>query len=100
MPGARPRAETLGVCGAYSGNARAKRPGWRVRELRRSARSWRLLDELRTAPAQSSSFRSLSAFPITETELRVIAALAQIGLISTLTTGYRMPAAIGTPTTL
>ena len=42
----------------------------------------------------------LSAFPITETELSVIAALAQIGLMSVPVNGYRIPAATGTPTAL
>ena len=37
---------------------------------------------------------------ITDTELNVIAALAQIGLISSPTTGYRIPAATGTPSAL
>lgn len=44
--------------------------------------------------------RSLSALPITETELRVIAALAIIGLKSMPNTGYRTPAAMGIPITL
>ncbi len=37
---------------------------------------------------------------MTETELNVIAALAQIGLMSVPTNGYRTPAATGTPTAL
>jgi hypothetical protein len=48
----------------------------------------------------SDSFRSLSAFAMTETELKVIAALAIIGLNSSPDQGYRMPAATGTPATL
>src|SRR5688500_8046043 len=39
------------------------------------------------APVYNSRLRSLSALPMTETELRVIAALAQIGLIRRPTTG-------------
>jgi hypothetical protein len=41
-----------------------------------------------------------SALPITDTELKVIAALAIIGLRSSPNQGYRIPAAIGTPATL
>ncbi len=41
--------------------------------------------------------RSRSAFPMTETELKLIAAAAMIGLSRRPTKGYRMPAAIGTP---
>jgi len=48
----------------------------------------------------SSNRRSRSALPITETELSVIAALAQIGLISRPRNGYRTPAATGTPIAL
>ena len=51
-------------------------------------------------PYHSSSLRSLSAFAITETELKVIAALAIIGLSSRPKTGYSTPAATGTPSVL
>ena len=44
--------------------------------------------------------RSLSAFPMTDTELKVMAALAIIGLRNHPTNGYNRPAAIGTPNTL
>ena len=44
--------------------------------------------------------RNRSAFPMTESELSVIAALAQMGLISTPAKGYSTPAAMGTPTVL
>ena len=44
--------------------------------------------------------RNRRAFPITETELNVIAALAIIGLSSNPNTGYNTPAATGTPSTL
>jgi hypothetical protein len=37
---------------------------------------------------------------MTETELNVMAALATIGLSRTPNTGYRTPAAIGTPSAL
>jgi len=43
---------------------------------------------------------SRSALAITDTELNVIAALAIIGLSNTPSTGYRMPAATGTPSAL
>jgi hypothetical protein len=43
---------------------------------------------------------SRNAFPITETELKVIAALAIIGFNKSPMKGYSMPAAIGTPSTL
>jgi hypothetical protein len=48
----------------------------------------------------SSTLLSLSAFAMTETELNVMAALAQMGLIRTLKNGYSTPAATGTPTAL
>jgi hypothetical protein len=41
--------------------------------------------------------RSRSEFVITDTELRLIAAAAKIGLSSSPKTGYSTPAAIGTP---
>jgi len=44
--------------------------------------------------------RSRSALVMTDSELMVIAALAQIGLISTPTNGYNTPAATGTPIVL
>lgn len=47
-----------------------------------------------------SALRNRSAFVMTETELKVIAALANIGLSSTPINGYRTPAATGTPTKL
>ena len=50
--------------------------------------------------AESEIRRNLSALPITDTELNVIAALAIIGLSRSPATGYKAPAAIGTPTTL
>lgn len=48
----------------------------------------------------SLSCRSRRAFPMTDTELNVIAALAIIGLSNTPKIGYSSPAAIGTPKTL
>jgi hypothetical protein len=42
-------------------------------------------------------FRSRSAFVITDTELKLIAAAAIMGLKSNPENGYRIPAAIGTP---
>lgn len=47
-----------------------------------------------------STLRNRRAFEITETELNVIAALANMGLSNTPTNGYRTPAATGTPTRL
>jgi hypothetical protein len=44
----------------------------------------------------SRTVRSRSEFPTTERELRVIAALAQIGLIRMPKNGYSSPAATGT----
>jgi hypothetical protein len=52
------------------------------------------------ATRQMSACRNRSAFAMTETELNVIAALAQIGLISRPMSGYSTPAATGTPTAL
>jgi hypothetical protein len=44
--------------------------------------------------------RSLSALPITETELKLMAAAAIIGLRSSPKAGKRTPAASGMPTAL
>jgi hypothetical protein len=44
--------------------------------------------------------RSRSALAMTDTELKAIAAAAKIGLSRTPNTGYRTPAAIGTPAAL
>ena len=50
--------------------------------------------------AHNSTRRRRSALLITDTELKLIAALAIIGLSSTPKTGYSTPAAIGTPSAL
>ena len=52
------------------------------------------------AGVYSSTRRNRKALPITDTELSVIAALAQIGLISRPRNGYKTPAATGTPIAL
>ena len=44
--------------------------------------------------------RSRNAFPITDTELKLIAAAAIIGLNRIPKNGYNTPAAIGTPIVL
>ena len=49
---------------------------------------------------QTSDLRSRRAFPMTETELRLIAAAANIGDSNMPKNGYRTPAAIGTPAVL
>ena len=46
------------------------------------------------------TFRNRNEFAITETELKLIAAAARIGLSSNPNTGYSTPAAIGTPIAL
>ena len=53
-----------------------------------------------TAAVQSGARRSRSAFAITETEERLIAAAAIIGESSRPNTGYSTPAATGTPSAL
>ena len=55
---------------------------------------------MRSIIAQSATRRNRRALPMTDTELNVMAALAIIGLSSNPNTGYRTPAAIGTPSTL
>jgi hypothetical protein len=50
--------------------------------------------------AHSFTRLSLSALLITDTELKLIAAAAKIGLSRMPNLGYRMPAAIGTPSEL
>lgn len=49
-----------------------------------------------TAQRYSEARRNRSALPITETELKLIAAAAIIGLSNSPKNGYRIPAAIGT----
>jgi hypothetical protein len=49
---------------------------------------------------QSFTPRNRNAFAITDTELKLIAALAIIGLNSHPKTGYSTPAAIGIPSAL
>ena len=49
---------------------------------------------------QSDSRRNLSAFPITDTELKLIAAAAIMGFSKSPRNGFSTPAAIGTPKTL
>jgi len=48
----------------------------------------------------SATRRSRSALPMTDTELRLIAALAMMGLSRRPNTGYSTPAAMGTPRAL
>lgn len=49
---------------------------------------------------QSLAVRSLREFPMTETELKLMAAAAIMGFSSNPTNGYRTPAASGTPRAL
>gem|GEM_PF-2015485 len=49
---------------------------------------------------QTLTLRKRKALAMTETELRLIAALASMGLSSKPKKGYSAPAAIGTPNTL
>ena len=51
-------------------------------------------------PMKIYNLRSLRAFPITETELRLIAAAPIIGLSNSPNAGYKTPAATGTPIAL
>lgn len=50
--------------------------------------------------SQSATLRRRRALAITETELKLMAALASIGLSSQPRNGYRTPAATGMPITL
>ena len=50
--------------------------------------------------ASSEVLRSLRALPMTETELKLMAAAANIGLSRMPKKGYRTPAATGTPSAL
>jgi hypothetical protein len=54
----------------------------------------------RRPPLYNFTFRSLSEFPITDAELKLIAAAAIIGFSSSPNPGYKMPAASGTPSAL
>jgi|SRR5271165_1624381 len=53
-----------------------------------------------TLAVHSLAFLSLSALLITDTELKLMAAAAMIGLSRMPNLGYRMPAATGTPSAL
>lgn len=55
---------------------------------------------LQQSPDHSTTLRNRRAFEMTDTELNVIAALANMGLSNNPTNGYRTPAATGTPTRL
>ena len=59
-----------------------------------------LMGPCRSPRQPSSTRRSRSALPMTETELRLIAALAIMGLSRIPNRGNRAPAAIGTPSAL
>lgn len=66
---------------------------------------WSLGMELRALRCQFTSDQSCArlkrnALLITETELKLIAAAAIIGLSNSPVNGYRTPAAMGTPSTL
>ena len=52
------------------------------------------------ASGYSSTFRRRKEFVMTETELKLMAAAARMGLSSSPKKGYSTPAAIGTPTEL
>jgi len=52
------------------------------------------------ASSYKRAFRSRNALPITDTELRLIAAAATMGESRRPKTGYRTPAASGTPSAL
>jgi len=71
----------------------------RIEELRPELRCWKLH---RTSVNQlySRTLRNRSAFPMTETELKLMAAAAIMGLKSRPKDGYRTPAAMGTPNAL
>lgn len=58
------------------------------------------LEERPPVAHQSGALRSRNAFAITDTELRLMAALAIIGDSSTPKNGYSTPAATGMPSAL
>ena len=66
----------------------------------RQCRAAACRSEAARAFGQRCSRRRRSALRMTDTELKVIAALARIGLSSTPNVGYRTPAATGTPSVL
>ncbi len=59
-----------------------------------------LVRTVQTDASQMAALRNLKALPITETELRLIAAAATIGLKRISRNGYNRPAAMGTPAEL
>ena len=70
---------------------------WHTGDNHQSQRS-----DLRGGPGGNhrGSFRKRNALPMTDTELRIIAAAAIIGLSRMPKNGYITPAAMGTPTAL
>ena len=58
------------------------------------------LNAIHRSFSHSLTFRNRSAFATTETELKLIAALAMIGLSRIPKNGQSKPAAIGTPSAL
>ncbi len=71
-----------------------------VSRLGGTARYRGAVDAAASDDAQSGARRRRSALPMTDSELSVMAALAQMGLISRPATGYSTPAATGTPMVL
>src|SRR5579871_6158477 len=70
-----------------------------IDQFQRSARAIGFVG-VRVQVDHRANLLSRSAFAITETELKVIAALAIMGLRSSPKNGYRTPAATGTPMVL
>lgn len=62
-----------------------------VNDVSRCARCWRFFK------CYSSTLFNLNEFPITDTELKLMAAAAKIGLNKIPKNGYSTPAATGTP---
>ena len=118
MPKRQPPEAPVSVCRKYKWweqRPRAVPRGHRrVRFVWRSAGAGILFDELRVRLKPDTTYvnrsalqgvpnftrRSRRALAITDNELNVIAALAQIGLMSTPASGYSTPAATGTPNVL
>ena len=91
--------ETLVISGSENGS-RSKKSG-RYCSEQRIGPCRHLREEGHLPPAiQSFAVRNLSALAITETELKLMAAAAIIGLRSKPNAGKSTPAASGTPTTL
>jgi hypothetical protein len=91
-----------GVCVYDSGRALAmalvRKTSREIREERQ--RQWLGQPLTRVMSSYNFAWRNRSEFVITDTELKLMAAAARIGLSKIPKNGYKIPPAMGTPTEL